>query len=870
MKKISLAACALTVVGAAHGATVVHDAGRDLVLNSTSANVYTNAYGGVWSFMRSTSPTGARTLMPGVRTRTVTGEIDAQGRLLVYGRGPAKGDASPCFSVNPRAVPDDKTFMRGDGWPKIPAGQMSCHPGSPTDAGNQCCVLRFATPRAGTYAVTAKAWNQNKGWTAVSLLVNGEVRSARKAWTSTATAVVTNDFSIAAAPYEAGDTIELTVDGNNTFDSNATGFRFEVAETVETVVDAGAAIEAHLAANGTSAAFSDASGSWRAESASDTTVLSHQGRTLLNTSSVRTAQGSGARGWNTGGSTPWFHVNATDGYVTETNATGAATIDRGVALVPHELYAHPHPDQPVLLGWSPAASGVYDVGVTMRDVSYTFNTEGVRIRLLQGGRELASQRISVEGAAGVKQNATFFLRNVAVAAGVPIELVVDPYDGHNGDGTALTWTMIKVGEGTVYSANGALIANLNSASPSSTYEGDGATWKVGTLANGTLTPFTTLQTTRTTAPDKALGNTANTSPYVGANLKGRALTKAETSGNQLIAGGRDMVIGHPGSYGVVSALRFVAPEDGVYSAQTFFMDLDGGLNDTGRGNGILARVFANDRLAKVDGVMSSAGTVDCKTIDAPDLHLRAGDVVDFAIHPNGTDAYDHSCDQTGLYAWLVRDPAASALVRVNIDFDAAGGTTYAGTGAGRYGYRGEAWDSFRVPSAATAKFSRTHLAGSGERTGMTLTLAHGDAPIVANAGNTNTTDVSDAAALFVDGIVSATTNDVYTFTIAGLQPGGEYMLGFYSRTRTSSKAQASAETTRNGVFTAGGASDKSTHPWFSEAFGDFANLKVKADAEGVVTGTFNSAVDAPAYWNGLQVEGPGFAAPQPGMSIIVR
>ena len=43
-------------VCATHGATVVHDAARDLVLNSRSANIYTNFYGGVWSYMRGRLP----------------------------------------------------------------------------------------------------------------------------------------------------------------------------------------------------------------------------------------------------------------------------------------------------------------------------------------------------------------------------------------------------------------------------------------------------------------------------------------------------------------------------------------------------------------------------------------------------------------------------------------------------------------------------------------------------------------------------------------------------------------------------------------------------------------------------------------------
>ena len=49
------ALCALLLVGvacAAHGVTnVVHDAARDLVLNSANKAVYTNLYGGVWQIL---------------------------------------------------------------------------------------------------------------------------------------------------------------------------------------------------------------------------------------------------------------------------------------------------------------------------------------------------------------------------------------------------------------------------------------------------------------------------------------------------------------------------------------------------------------------------------------------------------------------------------------------------------------------------------------------------------------------------------------------------------------------------------------------------------------------------------------------------
>jgi hypothetical protein len=152
-----LAACACSVYGVTN---VVHDAARDLVLNTANRNIYTNLYGGVWSYMRSTSYTGARTLLPGIRYSTDT-ETDASGTnywpnteagdLKIYWeRGPAKvgggGYDLPRFAVNPSPWPDSKTFMRGAAYPVIPPGALSCHPGNPNSE-NYCAVLRFTVPR---------------------------------------------------------------------------------------------------------------------------------------------------------------------------------------------------------------------------------------------------------------------------------------------------------------------------------------------------------------------------------------------------------------------------------------------------------------------------------------------------------------------------------------------------------------------------------------------------------------------------------------------------------------------------------------------------------------------------------------------------
>ena len=136
-----LAACACSVYGTTN---IVHDAARDLVLNTASKAVYTNFYGGVWSFMRSTSYTGERTLMPSVRYYEGPG-TDGSGTnyfgadlKIQWERGPAKNDGVgynlPVIAVNPSPWADTNAYLRGAAYPAIPPGALSCHPGDPKTA----------------------------------------------------------------------------------------------------------------------------------------------------------------------------------------------------------------------------------------------------------------------------------------------------------------------------------------------------------------------------------------------------------------------------------------------------------------------------------------------------------------------------------------------------------------------------------------------------------------------------------------------------------------------------------------------------------------------------------------------------------------
>lgn len=188
MTAFVLAALCVLVRNLAQGTTIIHDAGRDLALNTTSANVYTNVYGGVWSYMYASSYESAspRSLMPTIRYYESATERDVEGLKIVLERGPSvpkpsNGYQLPVIVVNPRAVNDTSnlTVHASDSrYPAIKPGQISIHPGQ-----DHCAVLRFTVPRDGSYTVTAKFWNQDKGIFGVTVQTNGILTQPRQAWT---------------------------------------------------------------------------------------------------------------------------------------------------------------------------------------------------------------------------------------------------------------------------------------------------------------------------------------------------------------------------------------------------------------------------------------------------------------------------------------------------------------------------------------------------------------------------------------------------------------------------------------------------------------------------------------------------------------
>lgn len=851
-------------------ATVVHDAARDLVLNSRSANVYTNIYGGVWSYMRSSSYDGARTLLPSVRSRTDT-ETDSGGRAIVWQRGPARSSsASPVICVNPTVWPDAKTFMRGSDWPTIPSGGLSCHPGNTTDEGSQCVVLRFTTPRDGRYAVTAKAWNRNVGKTAVTLLVNGAVRRDRIAWTSSASAVTTNDFSLAYATYSAGDTIELAVDGDGTFSSNATGLDFCITEEVGEVHDAASGFLGNIASGTPTNPYTDSFGTWTGYYTDSAGTPTNGVRKLFgNKSYVRRDQGNAMAGMsmNSSKTVPYMVVNRLDAMAVETNSVGKATTIQGMGFWPGEIMTLMSYTSFTLtvLQVKPNDGGIYDVGLSVRDMylGTAEATKGVNVWLLQGGVVLAKTYVSAE--AGVP-SASLFVKGLTVLPQIPIAVAIDDNGNNGNDGTGISWAFVKTGtRSPAYDANAAMKANMESAEPTNPFAQGGATWTAGQCWKSWKGAFGAykVQQLKYGGTTKGWGENDSTSPFIAVNVAGRTVYADEMNATR--DAGTDMLFGHPKSDNSATVLRFKAPADGIYSATAWFVDLSAGGNgdDAGVDVHLLAKGFhADSALARL---YSSPTGEEAQRLSADRLFLQTGETVTFAIGANG----GYTSDLTGFYAWLDPESDASTAQWINIDINSrdAAGNQYAG--AGRVGHATDKWNGLAVKDGSSSYVSRQFYAGSGIRTGVTLSIAKTDGVLAVSTEN-GATDTS-APALFSDGIVSSGDADVTAFTLSGLLPGAKYELYFFSRALTGTPP-VTAQSIVHGVFMAGGETATSDKCWFADDLGDYARVSAVSDAEGRIMGTFRSASnDASAFWCGMQVLGSGFSQYTPlGMTISFK
>lgn len=841
MKRISLCALVAGCAVASSFGAVVHDAGLDLMMNARSANVYTNRYGGVWSFMRASfNPTGYvtgtdRTLLPSVRT------YDAVDGFTVA-RGPAEGTSSnPVIAVNPSPNEDKiRLSNNANGYFAGQPGQISIHPGDKLSA-----VLRFTVPRDGRYSVEAKFWHQNSGFVGMVALTNGVAPKAWQARQGSLHVADVYDYSIKSAVYKAGDTIEIIVDRQQKYASNATGVKFAVTEEDVEAVDLNAA----FASGGVKSYYVAAANP-------DGAV------TALKGGCARTNP-PGFSGYSKTGSSstyPWVVTNALDVIAGE----GA---NKNI-LAPGDILALPDDRNALVLRYEPTVSGRYDVGVELYDAASNADHPGVTISVRQGGNTLGSCLVSSE-MADAKLSDSLIIRDIPVLKGIPLDLVLDSNDGKSGDNTVIRWGLVKTR--AFYDANAAMVADQAAHNPFA----DGL-WALGTVprdhyASGDLTVFT-CQQQKTVAAGTAKGWGSRqydgfASPYWGVNLAG-----VELPGLQTWSLGVDEMLCHPQAaspYASV-ALEFKAPADGVYAAHMIARDIALSTSVSNSVSGVdvhivLANQYPGNGVTRAEGYPEAEDVIPLCRLDADRVCLRKDECLRFVVGCNGTTP---NSDATGVRAWVVPLETGADLKSVNVDlngFAAGENPTTLAEAPGRFGWSGEKWNGVRVADGLAALQSRNlKLADGKTYTMVQVGVTRRNGGISASAANTSGTN-----AMIKDGIVSANTSDIYDFTLSGLTPNAEYDLAFYSRTLEATRNNAFVA----GAFTIGGVTKNSTEDWFAHSH-DCATFRVTADADGQVVGTYASASPLEterAFWCGFSVTGKAFPSAQaPGMAILIR
>lgn len=888
MKKSLVSGClvsAAVVAGlnlraSADPTTIVHDAGMDLVGNSANRNTYTNEFGGVWEFMR------AETIVPSAENPRIL--LDSVRRYS--GSNRMAGPSVPA-SVNPqlpvicvcRDVENWTDAPAASGYPLHPA-EMETHPGS--TSGHKVSVLRFTVPRTATYAIdlsavaTANADGGAKDLIA-AILVNGAVVQQKTLIHSGSATTEERTFApaVAAREYAKGDRIEFAVHMGQELNSDNVNFTFRILEQLnagDKVINPATALQANVALASPTDPFADpVSGRWGGYGANSTNVNFTLTRySTLNY--VRSAQGAGLKGLAMNNALPYHTVQPDNLLAWESAWTKSAL------LRPDEIYTHPNGgDQPTVLRYWPDEGGIYDIGIAVRDIAWTANSTGVDVFLRRDEEELAHFSVNgLNGNAGATSSDTRFIPGVELFRGRPIDFIVGPLSANDSDGTCFKLVFVKRAyKGTVYNANDAWYENMKDAmnvQPSNPTAFGGAQWEGGRYDKGFTGSFANFTganvQNRWDGKGYAIGFNTTSSPFLGANVTEAIQPGDKFGGGSSVEVWPRAIFSHPQSDNGASAIRFIAPADGVYSAHACFQHIAGGRNGGGaEGVGIDCHILTDaasaDRGYPANGFSrrnnynaSTRGFNDylpvCSLV-AGEIYLRKGDTIGFVAGSAG----EYSTDSNVFDAYVVAEEGPAGRVNIDLDGYGASETPETFAGRGRIGFVDDIWNSVKVASGTAEKESRQLYRHDGTRVGTKLRVWRATG-VPASAGATGDT------ALFRDGVCASGDTGAISYEISGLVAGETYDLYFHCR--------------KNGRFTSNGATAETDRCWTkgTDSVGlypdngikpDHAVLTVVADADGKVSGTFASADGEPSRWAGLQIAGGSFAAYEPaGMLLLFR
>lgn len=526
---------------------------------------------------------------------------------------------------------------------------------------------------------------------------------------------------------------------------------------------------------------------------------------------------------------------------------------------PGELIFHPHSVDHLTFRFIVPEDGRYIASYALRDVSLwqgmTALHNGVNIYVLAGSVYLDEKLVSRE--LGPAHSFTQVL-TPPLKAGMAIDLMVSNRGFYAFDGTAGKIQILKL-KSTVpvadFCAATALRANANGTKANPFTDAAGATWTMGMGTSPDGSDFTLMTQRGSSTKFESWENASLFNslypelPVLSAPINLESISNGQDStvpSGQILFPNEFYV--HPSSvrnsnYPIYVFLRFSVPHDGVYSVDTVVRDLNGA-NSLGSGQGgIRLHVMGAGFYAASGLACCDANNVFRWSHPQADLiYLRTGENIDVCVAPRAQR--QTNCDATSVYENIrVQDAPVETMIGVDIR---TSGCVPAYALRGRVGWGDQLWNTtMAAENSLTAEYLRRP---DNSRTQTSFTISREGGIVAATAQDINT--------LLNEGVVSSTTNDVYTFTLAGLPPAEKFTFYLYG--------------TGTPVYTVGDVGTTPTMTWSRPFDNDVAILEVTSSDAGTIVGTFASSIDAASVFCGIQIAGDGFLDDHRGFMVIIR
>ena len=863
---ISAAAVAFTA-----SARTVYDAGKALRQNCESgsyANPYTDANGGVWSYLTASSLSPFSGAALEIHAAKEDGKLD----------GWHVADQSyPKIMVNVSGQAMESAYL-GTSGNLVEADELIMHPGDNlSEYGNSAfAVLRFTVPQDGWYSAFASFHdissqenpNQYSGvgvhvtlgseaagdTTLASSLVALEDHSA--GW-GDANRTQRFDYQMPVRYLTQGMRIQFVVDPHVvvgwSHTCDGTGVKaLVVREDEGRFYDAGAAYMDNIAANYENPYGTAKHGTWHAlllqlgASAASTDFQTWIPQNLENSFvdafTEELSFGDGRVGFKTSptANEPFVTVNTTNAVVHNVS--------------PCELCVHPpsHADNRcTVVRFRPPEAGRYSASVVARYLENGAN-DGVEVFLVAADKIVTNSIVSGDH---VKSTMHLTFDNLLLATAEPVDIIVSPRSAYWSDSTAVS-AIIRREDGAVYDANKSFYAHHeagNTSVPFNDVLGDGAQWSVGSMTGSWLpNSFNPLSgfVNRLNSNPAGLSWWEHSPDSSGSQYPRIAMTTnaVASSDNTFyitpyprLAIVANEIFAHPAAPGQnisCVAVRAIVPSNGIYRVRGRARDLDNTNQNTDGIRFILALggYIPATRLVQMNYPVP-AGVPYEASLEGDRLWLKAGESFDAVVDP-GSQYY---CDSTGLGLCYEREGDGTASV-VNVDFTGTGtGKLSTNTARGREGF-GDclSWNALRPGGEAAVSVANCLDADGTTKRNMTVELTRTSGAAIATGAAATGTALLDAF------VTSSGADDAYSFTISALKANEPYTLYLYS---------ANGNSSGNAAFTVGGVTKGVEGLWSIGATPMLTRFDVVSDANGEISGTFAAADGNGGVFNGLTLVG---------------